>query len=45
MRPPGIARIDDPHSKQSVANFNDKRLIEKSGAGLLPKVQGAKIKI
>ncbi len=40
------AVIDDSHSKQSLLfNQNDERLVEKPGAGLLPKVQGPNIKI
>lgn len=38
--------FDDGHSKQSLPiNQNDQRLLEKPGAGLLPKVQGPNIKI
>ncbi len=38
------AMADDPHSKQSLLfNQNDERLLEKPGAGLLPKVQGPNI--
>lgn len=40
------AAFDDTHVKQSLSiNQNDKRLLEKPGAGLLPKVQGPNIKI
>ncbi len=40
------AAFDDPHVKQSLSiNENDQRLLEKPGAGLLPKVQGPNIKI
>jgi len=40
------AIIDDSHSKQSLLfNQNDERLLEKPGAGLLPKVEGPNIKI
>ncbi len=40
------AAFDDSHSKQSLPiNSNDQRLLEKPGAGLLPKVQGPNIKI
>ena len=40
------AAFDDEHSKQSLSiNQNDQRLLEKPGAGLLPKVQGPNIKI
>jgi hypothetical protein len=37
---------DDVHVKQSLSiNQDDQRLVEKPGAGLLPKVQGPNIKI
>lgn len=40
------AMIDDPHSKQSLTvNHDNLRIIEKRGAGVLPKVQGPNIKI
>ena len=40
------AAFDDVHVKQSLSiNQNDQRLLEKPGAGLLPKVQGPDIKI
>src|SRR5262245_33409018 len=40
------AAFDDSHVKQSLSiNENDQRLLEKPGAGLLPKVQGPNIKI
>ena len=39
------AMVDDPHSRQDLHNENDKRLLEKPGAGLLPKVDGPQIKI
>jgi hypothetical protein len=40
------AIVDDSRSKQSLLfNQNDERLLEKPGAGLLPKVQGPNIKI
>jgi hypothetical protein len=40
------AVFDDVHSMQSLSiNQNDQRLLEKPGAGLLPKVQGPSIKI
>jgi hypothetical protein len=40
------AAFDDAHVKQSLSiNRNDQRLLEKPGAGLLPKVQGPNIKI
>ncbi|HSF67834.1 MAG TPA: hypothetical protein VLA67_10450 [Nitrospiraceae bacterium] len=40
------AVFDDVHVKQNLSiNENDQRLMEKPGAGLLPKVQGPSIKI
>src|SRR5512143_3459031 len=40
------AAFDDPHVKQTLSiNEHDQRLLEKPGAGLLPKVQGPNIKI
>lgn len=40
------AAFDDVHVKQNLSiNQNDQRLVEKPGAGLLPKVQGPNIKI
>jgi hypothetical protein len=40
------AAFDDVHVKQSLSiNQNDQRLLEKPGAGVLPKVQGPNIKI
>jgi hypothetical protein len=40
------AAFDDVHSKQSLlSNQSDQRLLEKPGAGLLPKVQGPNIRI
>ncbi len=40
------AAFDDVHVQQSLSiNQNDQRLLEKPGAGLLPKVQGPNIKI
>lgn len=40
------AAFDDTHVQQSLSiNRNDQRLLEKPGAGLLPKVQGPDIKI
>ena len=42
----GSARSDDAHSSQHLSiNQNDQRLLEKTGAGILPKVQGPNIKI
>ena len=40
------AQVDDAHSSQQLSsNQNDRRLLEKPGAGILPKVQGPNIKI
>ena len=39
------AGFDDSHSQQNLRNANDERILEKPGAGLLPKVQGPQIKI
>ena len=40
------AAFDDVHVRQSLSsNQSDQRLLEKPGAGLLPKVQGPNIKI
>lgn len=39
------AMVDDAHTKQRLNNQNDQRILEKPGAGLLPKVQGPQIKI
>lgn len=40
------AAFDDSHVRQNLSiNENDQRLLEKPGAGLLPKVQGPTIKI
>jgi len=40
------SQFDDVHMKQNLSvNQNDQRLLEKPGAGLLPKVQGPNIKI
>jgi len=42
----GSATFDDVHSSQHLSiNQNDQRLLEKVGAGILPKVQGPHIKI
>ena len=42
----GSATFDDAHSSQHLSiNQNDQRLLEKAGAGILPKVQGPSIKI
>lgn len=38
--------FDDTHVKQDLSiNENDQRIMEKPGAGILPKVQGPQIKI
>ena len=39
------AMADDVHSRQDIHNENDARVLEKPGAGLLPKVEGPQIKI
>ena len=39
------AMVDDVHSRQNLINSNDARVLEKLGAGLLPKVEGPQIKI
>jgi hypothetical protein len=40
------AAFDDTHVQQSLSiNRNDQRVIEKPGAGVLPRVQGPDIKI
>ena len=40
------AAFDDVHVKQNLSiNQNDQRILEKPGAGVLPKVQGPNIKI
>lgn len=40
------AIFDDIHSSQHLSiNQNDQRLLEKAGAGILPRVQGPNIKI
>lgn len=42
----GSATFDDVHSSQRLSiNQNDQRLLEKAGAGILPKVQGPQITI
>jgi len=42
----GSAAFDNAHSSQHLSiNQNDQRLLEKPGAGILPKVQGPNIKI
>jgi hypothetical protein len=39
------AAFDDRHSRQDLRNANDERVLEKPGAGVLPKVEGPQIKI
>ena len=39
------AMADDAHTRQQLFNENDQRIVEKPGAGVLPKVQGPQIKI
>ncbi len=39
------AKFDDSHSSQHVTNASDQRVLEKPGAGILPKVQGPNITI
>ena len=39
------AASEDAHVTQKLTNPDDKRLIEKPGAGVLPKVEGPQIKI
>lgn len=40
------AAAEDGHIRQNLpSNSNDKRLLEKPGAGVLPKVEGPQIKI
>ena len=39
------AMFDDQHSQQHLRNANDGRVLEKPGAGVLPKVDGPQIKI
>ena len=40
------AAFDDSHSRQSLSiNSNNQRILEKPGAGVLPKVQGPNIMI
>ena len=41
----GAAAFGSDSLKQNLSNMNDQRLLEKPGAGLLPKVQGPNIKI
>lgn len=39
------AAVDDAHVIQQLRNENDQRILEKPGAGQLPKVQGPQITI
>jgi hypothetical protein len=39
------AKFDDSHSQQNLHNANEERILEKPGAGLLPKVQGPQVRI
>jgi hypothetical protein len=39
------AMADDAHTRQQLHNQNDERILDKPGAGVLPKVQGPQIKI
>lgn len=39
------AAAEDGHIRQNLRNPNDERLLEKPGAGVLPKVEGPQIKI
>lgn len=39
------AMVDDAHTRQQLKNQNDQRIVEKPGAGVLPKVQGPQIRI
>jgi len=39
------AASEDSHVTQKVTNPDDQRLVEKPGAGILPKVEGPQIKI
>ena len=39
------AMFDDQHSQQNIRNANDARVLERPGAGILPKVDGPQIKI
>jgi hypothetical protein len=39
------ARADDAHTRQQLHNENDERIVDKPGAGILPKVEGPQIKI
>lgn len=39
------AMVDDAHTRQQLHDQNDQRILEKPGAGILPKVQGPQINI
>jgi hypothetical protein len=39
------AMVDDQHSRQNLRNADDGRILDKPGAGILPKVEGPQIKI
>ena len=39
------AMADEAHTRQQLQNQNDQRILEKPGAGVLPKVQAPQIKI
>ena len=39
------AAAEDGHIRQKLSNANDQRVLEKPGAGILPKVEGPQIKI
>jgi hypothetical protein len=39
------AMADEAHTRQQLRNESDQRILEKPGAGVLPKVQGPQIKI
>lgn len=39
------AIFDDTHVSQQLLNQNDQRILEKPGAGVLPRVQGPQITI
>jgi hypothetical protein len=39
------AQADEAHTRQDLHNQHDQRIVEKRGAGVLPKVEGPQIKI
>lgn len=39
------AMVDEQHSRQNLRNADNERVLEKPGAGILPKVDGPQIKI